>query len=196
MKNVFTAVILFIFLHAHSQDTYTDSLESYQKNYVQKHEVVTGADKQLFRFYPVSEKYKVTAMFEKSTDRKWLNMETSGTIKKTFSVYGVLYFTINDTNVALTIYQSQNLVNNAEYKDYLFIPFTDRSSGEETYPAGRYIDLKTTDIINNRAVIDFNKAYNPYCAYVSDKYNCPIPPKENHLAVTIAAGEKTFAKDH
>ena len=123
-------------------------------------------------------------------------METSGIIKKTFRVYGVLHFTINDTAVSLNIYQSQNLMNTDEYKNHLFLPFTDLSSGEETYAAGRYIDMSTADIINNKVVIDFNKAYNPYCAYVSGKYNCPIPPKENQLPVMIAAGEKTFVKNH
>jgi len=80
-----------------------------------------------------------------------------------------------------------------EYKNYLFLPFTDATTGVETYESGRYIDLQTGDIKNNQVVIDFNKAYNPYCAYVSGVYNCPIPPRENHLPVAILAGEKRFA---
>jgi uncharacterized protein (DUF1684 family) len=83
-----------------------------------------------------------------------------------------------------------------EYKDHLFLPFTDLTSGEETYTAGRYIDLSFEDIIDNKVVIDFNKAYNPYCAYVSGKYNCPIPPRENTLSVAILAGEKNYGKEH
>jgi len=75
----------------------------------------------------------------------------------------------------------------------LFIPFADVTSGDETYGTGRYIDISTKDIINNTVVIDFNKAYNPYCAY-SNGYNCPIPPAENYLAVAIKAGERSFAK--
>jgi uncharacterized protein (DUF1684 family) len=123
-------------------------------------------------------------------------METSGPIKKTFRVYGILYFTIHDTAVKLNLYQSQNLMTTNEYKNYLFLPFTDISSGEETYAAGRYIDISTEDIVDNKVILDFNKAYNPYCAYVSGKYNCPIPPKENQLAVAIHAGEKIFAQPH
>jgi len=83
-----------------------------------------------------------------------------------------------------------------EYKDHLFIPFTDATSGEETYESGRYIDLEIKDITNENVLIDFNKAYNPYCAYVSGKYNCPIPPNENRLIVAIRAGEKSFGKHH
>ena len=80
-----------------------------------------------------------------------------------------------------------------EYKDYLFIPFTDATNGNETYEGGRYIDILITDISNNTVVIDFNKAYNPYCCYATG-YHCPIPPKENALSVTINAGEKKYTK--
>jgi uncharacterized protein (DUF1684 family) len=84
----------------------------------------------------------------------------------------------------------------AQYKDHLFIPFTDATSGEGTYESGRYIDLDIKDITDNKFTIDFNKAYNPYCAYVTGRYNCPIPPVENRLAVAIRAGEKAFGKKH
>lgn len=196
MKKLLTCFFLFTTFYGRSQDVYKDSLDSYISQYIKNHEVVTGDDKQFFRFFAVNEKYKVTARFEKPGDSKWFNMETSGAIKKTFRIYGILHFAINDTPVTLNIYQSQNLMNVNEYKDHLFLPFTDLSSGEETYAAGRYIDLSTGDIAGNKVVIDFNKAYNPYCAYVSGKYNCPIPPKENQLPVAIPAGEKTFTKTH
>jgi uncharacterized protein (DUF1684 family) len=196
MKTLFACILSFSLFYGHSQDLYKDSLDNYLSTYVQKHEVVTGNDKQFFSFFPVNEKYKVTALFEEMQNSKWFSMETSGTIKKTFRVYGVLHFAINDTPVTLNLYQSQNLMNIAEYKNHLFLPFTDITSGEETYAAGRYIDLDISDIKNNKVVIDFNKAYNPYCAYVSGKYNCPVPPKENQLAVAILAGEKTFTKTH
>ena len=180
----------------YGQDNYKDSMISYQALYVQNHEVVSGTDKELFRFFPVDENYKITALFEKKSDSKWFSMETSGTIRKIFRVYGVLRLVINDTAIKMNIYQSQNLLNSDEYKDQLFLPFTDLTSGEETYDAGRYIDLVIGDIVDNKLVIDFNKAYNPYCAYVSGKYNCPIPPKENDLPVAILAGEKIFEKTH
>jgi uncharacterized protein (DUF1684 family) len=75
----------------------------------------------------------------------------------------------------------------------LFIPFNDLTNYEETYGGGRYLDVSTTDIVNGKMVVDFNKSYNPYCAY-SDGYNCPIPPDANKLQVTIKAGEKNYGK--
>jgi len=194
MKKLFTGLFVLAMTYGRGQDNYKDSMNSYQANYVQNHEVVTGADKELFRFFPVDEKYRITAVFEKKNDSKWFSMETSGTVRKIFRVYGVLRLVTNDTAVKMNIYQSQNLFNSDEYKDQLFLPFTDLTSGEETYDAGRYIDLVIGDIVDNKIVIDFNKAYNPYCAYLSGKYNCPIPPKENELPVAILAGEKIFEK--
>ncbi|HEX6333812.1 MAG TPA: DUF1684 domain-containing protein, partial [Flavisolibacter sp.] len=87
-------------------------------------------------------------------------------------------------------YQSQNLLN-TEYRNHLFLPFTDATTGKTTYEVGRYIDLQITDIREGWVTIDFNKAYNPYCAYTSG-YNCPIPPAENRLPVAIEAGEKSY----
>jgi uncharacterized protein len=193
---------LFIFLLsafstcAFAQKGYTDSLQRYQEQYVKNHEVVKGADKAYLQFFTVQENYKVVAAIERKEASPWFLMETSGTQKKMYRVYAVAHFTIGDTAVQLNIYQSQTLMQTDEYKDHLFLPFTDATSGEESYSSGRYIDLSITDIKNNQLVLDFNKAYNPYCAYVSGKYNCPIPPKENRLDVAIPAGEKVFTKSH
>lgn len=177
-----------------AQKTYEDSIETYLNKYVKDHEVVTGKDKELMSFFPVNEKYRINCRFERTPNSPWFKMESSGPIKRNYRVYGIIHFKINDTVVTVNIYQSQELMASAQYRDHLFIPFTDATSGEETYESGRYIDLETDDIIKNTYLIDFNKAYNPYCAYVSGKYNCPIPPAENRLAVAIRAGEKAFVK--
>ncbi len=176
--------------------TYKDSIESYFKKYVKEHEVVTGKDKELMSFFPVNEKFRINCRFERTMNSPWFRMESSGQIKKNYRVYGIIHFTINDTVVTLNIYQSQDLMTTQQYRDHLFIPFTDATAGEETYASGRYIDLDLKDIVNANVLIDFNKAYNPYCAYVSGKYNCPIPPAENRLMVAIHAGEKAFGKAH
>ncbi len=76
-------------------------------------------------------------------------------------------------------------------KGVLFLPFTDLTNSKETYGAGRYIEVKSGN--GNTITIDFNKAYNPYCAY-NEAYSCPIPPKENRMAIGILAGEKTYKK--
>ena len=179
-----------------AQKSYKDSIETYLKKYVKEHEVVTGKDKELISFFPVNEKYRISCKFERTPNSQWFKMESSGQIKRNYRTYGIIHFTINDTAVTLNIYQSQELMATTEYRDHLFIPFTDATSGEETYESGRYIDFEISVIKNDRIIIDFNKAYNPYCAYVSGKYNCPIPPAENRLAVAIRAGEKVFKKIH
>jgi uncharacterized protein (DUF1684 family) len=186
------AIVLFFSITCSAQKTYKDSIEAFIKKYIDTHEVVTGVDRKNLKFYPINENYRVVAKFEKVKNGSWFSMETSGTAKQVFRVYGIIRFTIHDTTLKLNIYQSQRLMAVAEYRDHLFLPFTDLTSGEETYAAGRYIDLNFDDILDNKVIIDFNKAYNPYCAYVSGKYNCPIPPRENNLSVAIPAGEKNF----
>ena len=198
ITRIFLLVVCFAlasFSFAQSK-TYKDSIESYFKKYVKEHEVVTGKDKELMSFFPVNERYLISCRFERTVNAPWFRMESSGPIKKNYRVYGIIHFTIHDTTVSLNIYQSQDLMAMAKYRDHLFIPFTDATSGQETYEGGRYIDLEIDDIKNDKILIDFNRAYNPYCAYVSGRYNCPIPPAENRLAVAIRAGEKAFAKPH
>lgn len=177
-----------------AQNSYRDSLQQYLDGYIKDHEVVQGDDKKLMQFFPIDESYRVVGSFEKAKDPKWFLMETSGRQKKMYRVYGTISFMINDTPLKLNVYQAQNLMSDPEYKDYLVLMFTDKTSGNETYDVGRYLDLTTGDIKNNKVVIDFNKAYNPYCAYEKDKYNCPIPPKENSLTLPIRAGEKIYGK--
>lgn len=176
--------------------SYRDSLTSFRESYIKEHAVVKGEDKKYLQFFPVDEQYRVNAKFELAQKPEWFNMETSSGKKKIYRTYGTVSFSIRDTLVRLNLYQSQQLMQADEYRNYLFLPFTDKTSGEESYGTGRYIDLRLEDISNNRIVIDFNKAYNPYCCYETGKYNCPIPPAANDLPVAINAGEKNFGKSH
>jgi len=192
----FSTLILVSTLSCAQSKTYMDSLQSHIDGYVKDHEVVKEGDKKYLQFYPIDQTYRVTAKFEKATNSQWFLMETSGHEKKLYKVYGTVSFTIGDTPLKLNIYQSQDLLKDPEYKDYLLLLFTDKTSGNESYESGRYLDFTAGDIKNNKLLIDFNKAYNPYCAYEKNKYNCPIPPKENDLPVEIKAGEKKYAKNH
>lgn len=196
MKRIFSLLLLLTPCLLWAQDSYQAAVLKHIHNYIQNHEVVEGADRKYLSFYPVSKDYRVEARFERKENTPWFLMETSGTQKKMYRVYGTLSFTINDTVQQLNIYQSQSLMQSDQYKNYLFLPFTDATSGIETYPVGRYLDLTMEDIKEGKVVIDFNKVYNPYCAYVSGVYNCPIPPKENRLSVAIRAGEKAYGKEH
>ena len=196
MKNIVLFFTLLITMESNSQSAYKDSITTYLKNYVQNHEVVKGTEKSQMKFYEVNKAYRVVADFKPSSSVSWIRFKTSGTMEKIFRVFGTASFTLNGKSYSLNIYQSQDLMTNPQYKDYLFLPFTDLTSGNETYISGRYIDLKTDDIKNNKLVLDFNKAYNPYCAYVSGVYNCPVPPKENALPIAVKAGEKVFTAKH
>jgi uncharacterized protein len=178
------------------QKNYTDSLKNYQEKYVKEHEVVKGKDKEAIRFFNIDKKYQVAATFKKVYELDWFQMETSGKNKQTYRVYGLLHFKLNDTLLTLNVYQSKDLMGMKEYADYLFVPFTDKTCGEETYENGRYIDIRIKDVEAGTCLVDFNKAYNPYCAYVSNVFNCPIPPKENDIPVAIKSGEMKFSKSH
>lgn len=193
MKTIIAALLIGCFVTAGAQNNYNDSIQQYLSKYVKEHEVVTGDNKKGFRFYAPNPAYRFVARFEKAADSKWFNMPTSGKIQKAFRIYGTLYFSKGDTAIQLPVYQSQSLLESPRYRDNLFLPFTDLTSGDETYASGRYLDLKLGDIQNGRVVLDFNKAYNPYCAYVTGKYNCPIPPRANQLPIAVMAGEKTFS---
>jgi uncharacterized protein (DUF1684 family) len=173
--------------------TYKDSIQDFITDYVETHGVVKGDDKKSLQFYPIDEKFRFNCRFEKTENSPWFMMETSGLVKKSHRVYGKVHFTLNDTVLTLCVYQSQDLMKVNQLKDYLFIPFMDATTGEETYESGRYFDFSINDIKENRLVVDFNKAYNPYCAYTAD-YNCPVPPKENRINVAILAGEKKYLK--
>lgn len=175
--------------------TYKDSLILFQKKYVDSHEVVKGTDKSFFRFFKINEKYRVVAGFEKLNDTAGFIMKTSGPKRSKYFRYGLLHFTINKKELTLTIYQSERLMSDATYKNYLFVPFTDLTSNNQSYGGGKYMDFFIDDIKNGYLTIDFNKSYNPYCAYATG-FNCPIPPAENDLPLAIEAGEMVFAKKH
>jgi uncharacterized protein (DUF1684 family) len=196
MKNVFLITMLIlakISIAQHTINSYSDSIGAYQKNYINTHEVVKGNDRKQLQFFAADKSYDVLAAFKKINDGVGFSMPTSGKAMQQYFRYGTINFTINGHSYQLFVYQSKDLLQNAAYKNYLFIPFLDASNGSETYEGGRYIDITIQDIVNNTIWIDFNKAYNPYCCYVSG-YNCPIPPKENMLDISINAGEKKYLK--
>lgn len=195
MKFKIASFLIFLILiqinYSTAQSSYTKSILKYQQEYVQKHEVVLGKDKQYFAFFKPNINFKVTAFVTRIFDSIGFIMKTSGTKQKKFFRYGELNFKINTKQQKLIIYSSNIIADTNQINEYLFLPFTDNTSGNESYGGGRYLDFKVKDIQNNSLIIDFNKAYNPYCAYASG-YNCPIPLRENHLKINIYAGEKLY----
>lgn len=197
MKKIFLLSLAVILCNTvfSQKDFYTKSIQAYQKKYVTEHEVVKKASKKYFRFFPVDKTYYVTCSFERITDTTGFTMKTSANTLKHYFKYGRLDFKLSGTACHLFVYQSKDLMQTEQYKNYLFVPFTDITTGDESYGSGRYLEFYKQDIQNNTLKLDFNKAYNPYCAY-STGYKCSIPPKENNLAVPVKAGEKNFAKGH
>lgn len=198
MKRVFLFSFFIIVCHiafAQKDDFYTRSILAYQKKYVAEHEVVNKRDKKYFRFFPINKAYQVSCSFERIIDTVGFTMKTSASTLKHYYKYGKLNFKISGTDCQLYVYQSKDLMQTEKYRNYLFIPFTDATTGDESYGSGRYLEFYIQDIQNNILQLDFNKAYNPYCAYAAG-YKCPIPPRENNLLTAIKAGEKNFAKGH
>ncbi|SED66160.1 hypothetical protein SAMN04487765_0643 [Tenacibaculum sp. MAR_2010_89] len=147
----------------------------------------TGLD-----FYPVNETYKVKAKIEKTPDSPTFNFPTTTDRVAVYEKYGVITFTIENKELKLAIYK--NKFSTEKYKNHLFLPFLDKTNGTTSYGGGRFIDVLTTDEQKDGTiVIDFNKAYNPYCAY-SDRYSCPITPRDNYLDIEIKAGVKAYKK--
>lgn len=140
-------------------------------------------------FYPINEKFFVTAKFVRTENEKPFEMKTSTDRKPMYVKYGEAHFEIDGKPFQLNIYQNIELSKKEEYKDYLFLPFSDLTSGKESYIGGKYIDLKTPT--GEKIVIDFNTSYNPLCAY-NHKYSCPKVPLENDLKIEIQAGVKKF----
>ena len=134
------------------------------------------------KYYPENLALRLTTPIDEYPDKDTVTMITSTGSAREYMKYGHFTFHVGEETATLQVYQD---VDN----DSLFLPFVDATAPEETYGAGRYLDIES--IGNGEFLIDFNYAYNPYCAY-NDKWSCPIPPKENRLKVRIEAGEKNF----
>ena len=135
-------------------------------------------------FFPIDSKYTVKAKFTEIENGRVIPFPTSAKKIKNYKEYGTVTFMLDNQEQTLTIYQSSPIIE--KYEDSLFLPFMDETNGVTSYGGGRYLDLSTKGI-GNEIILDFNQAYNPYCAY-SKHYNCPIPPSNNVLDVEINAG--------
>jgi uncharacterized protein (DUF1684 family) len=142
-------------------------------------------------FFPVDLKYIIKASFEKNEFPVPFELATTTDRKPVYQKYGTLFFELDGVKCELPVYQNVSFIDhkNKEYRKHLFVPFTDLTNGSESYGGGRYVDLELP--LDPEVIIDFNRAYNPYCAY-NHKYSCVIPPKENDLKVAIKAGVKAF----
>jgi uncharacterized protein (DUF1684 family) len=176
--------------------SYDVSVQAFRKNYIQEllvdaHAPIKSSQVKYFDFFKPDESFRVPATFIETPGAIPFKIETHSGKQKPYKQYGVLEFTLNGKPLKLHVYQSLDLVKESATKNYFFIPFRDETNYETTYAGGRYIDLTIDDVKSGHFLLDFNKCYNPYCAY-ADGYSCPIPPDENSLHVEIKAGEKMF----
>ncbi|MBC7552984.1 MAG: DUF1684 domain-containing protein [Taibaiella sp.] len=179
--------------------SYEAGISDYRKQYIndllaEPRKPIQQTDVKYIQFYPVDARYKVSADFTPSPGATPFLIATHSGKQKPFREFGTLTFIIHDSVQVLHLYQSINLVNSNNHNDELFIPFNDKTNYSATFGGGRYIDIRESDIVNGHCVLDFNKCYNPYCAY-AEGFSCPIPPSANHLYVAIPAGEKMFTKN-
>ena len=146
----------------------------------------TGLD-----FYKFDSTYVVKATLTRTPDAKPFKMKTTTERRPEYVQYGVVTFNLKGKEFKLNIYQNLGLLDEEDYEDYLFLPFLDDTNGNGSYAGGRYTEARIPE--GETIIIDFNTAYNPYCAY-NDKYSCPIVPRENYIATKIKAGVKAFVK--
>jgi len=143
-------------------------------------------------FFTLDYKYRVKAKIVKTPDAPTFYFPTTTDRVAVYKKYGIVSFTIDSKYFELAIYQDENPLEN--YKDHLFLPFLDDTNGKTSYEGGRFIDVLITDEYEKgRIIIDFNTAYNPYCAY-SDRYSCPLTPRDNYLNIEINAGVMAYVK--
>lgn len=136
-------------------------------------------------YFEIHKAWRVTSRFEKNPVFQRYKMPRTDGKEDIYIIAGWCHFKISGQKYKLTAYQP-----NAKDSKSFFIPFRDATTGKETYGGGRYMDTRLTE---NKVLLDFNKAYNPYCVYDYLGYACPFPPEENTLSIAVTAGEKNFA---
>jgi uncharacterized protein len=134
-------------------------------------------------YFPIDAAYSVPAMLEQTTERVVIKMPTSVGAQRDMRRVGVLHFSLKGQPLKLSAFVEVG----SSSIDRLFVPFTDMTSGTESYAAGRYLDLDRN--ASGIYVIDFNRAYHPYC-YYNPTFDCPYPPAENRLNIPVRAGER------
>ena len=131
-------------------------------------------------YFPENEALRLELPVEVFDNQETVQMQTTTGDVRDFVRYGRIKFSVDGQEAELTLYSNEH---------GFFLPFADALAGTETYGAGRY--LEPEPLADGRLLVDFNLAYNPYCAY-NEMYSCPITPKENRVKVAVRAGEKTF----
>ncbi|HEY3429238.1 MAG TPA: DUF1684 domain-containing protein, partial [Cyclobacteriaceae bacterium] len=139
------------------------------------------------KYFPVDATYRIQALLTPIENPQPVLLPTSDGKEKSYLEYAYAEFEMQGERNRLLILE---IMDNGPYRGTLFLAFADKTSAGETYGAGRYLDVKKLPG-STSVTLDFNEAYNPYCAY-NDNFSCPFPPKGNILNIRIEAGEKTY----
>jgi uncharacterized protein (DUF1684 family) len=145
------------------------------------------------QFFPIDLKYRITARVTRQENAPFIDLKTTTARVSKERIYAYAEFDLEGKSFKLPLYQSKDLMNTKEYADYLFFPFSDLTNGKQSYGGGRFIDLKIPPKGQDTIVIDFNQAYNPFCAY-NHKYSCPLVPEENQMDIEVLAGVMLVSK--
>ncbi|HNF71826.1 MAG TPA: DUF1684 domain-containing protein [Chitinophagaceae bacterium] len=194
-----TILFLFFICTSATAQSYQQLIEEHRKNYKQEflkdeRSPLKKRDLRHLRFFKPDSSFCIRASFTRISDTTGFIMKTHSGVDKHYYVYGELQFYLKGTGHILKVYQSEKLMKQKEFEDYLFVPFNDWTNNQSTFGGGRYLDFRMNDIQNGSLQLDFNKAYNPYCAYKGG-YACPIPPEENRLNLEITAGEMKYGRE-
>ena len=194
------ALVLFYFVQETflSDDNYIKPLlqERAEKNLTfrgRTNSPFTEEDRRTFdslTYYAPDPAYRVQAQVEQLAQQDTLHMPLTDGNTDPYLRYAIATFELQGQPQRLTLYKKVN--PEADEEEQFFVPFTDKTNGFETYGGGRYLDIPFEEDAET-VVLDFNRAYSPFCAYNPD-YVCPVPPQDNRLDIPIPAGEKTYEK--
>ena len=195
--SAYLVVCFFIFIACQTDKSYINSNSEYQKNQNDlfkdaSRSPLKSKDLKYFKgldFFSIDSSYIVKAKLFRTPNTSFFGMKTTTERITKERVFGILSFIIDNQPFELNVYQGESAGEEDVDANYLFLPFLDESNGLTTYGGGRYIDLYVP--VGDTLIIDFNQAYNPFCAY-NDKYSCPIVPRENYIPLNVTAGVKIF----
>jgi uncharacterized protein len=184
--------------YAHAVNSYRKSKDEFFRS--DPHSPIPEDERESFEglhYFPPDIAMRLVAKVERLPDSDYLKIATTDGNTRLFMRYALLQFRQADQQLQLTAYRAaddETIDDDGNAGVVLFVPFCDTLAGHETYGAGRYLDVEeepAEDGSGAIVVLDFNLAYNPYCAY-NEGYSCPVTPRENYLPVPVRAGERIY----
>ena len=203
LKNILLAgVVIIVVVSIYYAFSNTDNTEAYVANIQnlrkeKDHYMRTASDSPFAKdtllefkglsYFPIDAAFRIQALLTPIQNKKSISLPTSDGKEKSYLEYAYAEFEMQGVQNKLLILE---IMDSGPYRGTLFLAFADKTSAMETYGAGRYLDIKKLPG-STSVTLDFNEAYNPYCAY-NDDFSCPFPPPENLLNIRIEAGEKSY----